>query len=267
MSESRSAAERARSSGYGATTSLLVEVADGIATLTLNRPDENNAIDGELHHALELIWADLAGRDDVRAVLLTGAGRAFSAGGNLDGFRKLIDDKAHRRNMMDRALHLAEEIARFRKPIVAAVNGAAVGLGASIVGLCDIVLMGESAFLADTHVTVGIVSGDGATATWPLLAGLLRAKELILLGERIDAASAVAIGMATRAVPDGELMDQARSIAVRLAAKPAQAMQDTKRVLNLHAQRAMREIMPLSLSLETESFDAPDVRAFLDSRT
>jgi enoyl-CoA hydratase/carnithine racemase len=245
-------------------TGLRVEVEANVATLTLNRPDERNAINEALHAALESVWGELEARADVRAVILTGAGRAFSAGGNLEGFRRLVDDRAVRRFMMDSALALAEAIAGFRKPIVAAVNGPAVGLGASLVGLCDIVLMAERAYFADTHVSVGLVSGDGATSTWPLMVGILRAKEKILLGERIDAATAVAIGMATRAVPDEELMAEARTIADRLAAQPPQALQDTKRVLNLHIQDAIRRIMPTSLAWESESFDAPDVSAFIE---
>ena len=247
---------------------LRVEVDGGVATLTLDRPDANNAIDGPLHRALETVWRGLDARDDVRAVVLTGAGRAFSAGGNLDGFRRLVEDRDHRHFMMESGRALAEQIAGFRKPVVAAVNGPAVGLGATIVGLCDIVLMAqESAYLADTHVSIGIVSGDGATATWPLMAGLLRAKEKILLGERIDATTAVAIGLATRAVPDAELQKAARTLAERLAAQPAQALQDTKRVLNLHVQHAMQAILPWSLAWEEASFDAPEVRAYLDDHS
>ena len=247
---------------------LRVEVAGGVATLTLDRADAHNAIDAALHRALETVWATLDSRDDVRAVIITGSGRAFSAGGNLDGFRQLVEDREHRHFMMDSGRALADEIAGFRKPIVAAVNGPAVGLGATIVGLCDIVLMAEErAYLADTHVSIGIVSGDGATSTWPLMAGLLRAKEKILLGERIDAATAVAIGLATRAVPDAELQDAARVVAERLAAQPVQAVQDTKRALNLHLQNAMQAIMPSSLAWEEASFDSPEVRAFLDAHT
>lgn len=247
---------------------LRVEIDDGVATLTLDRPEQNNAIDGPLHRALETVWQGLAAHDDVRAVILTGAGRAFSAGGNLDGFRRLVEDREHRRFMMESGRSLAEQIAGFRKPIVAAVNGPAVGLGATLVGLCDIVLMAEDrAYLADTHVSIGIVSGDGATSTWPLMAGLLRAKEKILLGERIDAVTAVAIGLATRAVPDAELHDAARTVARKLAAQPAQALQDTKRALNLHMQQAMNAILPSSLAWEEESFDAPEVRSFLDGHS
>ena len=247
---------------------LGVEVRNGVATLTLDRPEANNAIDGPLHRALETIWRTLAGRDDVRAVVLTGNGRCFSAGGNLDGFRQLVEDHEHRSCMMAAGRALAEAIADFRKPIVVAVNGPAVGLGATIVGLCDFVLMGEErAYLADTHVSIGIVSGDGATSTWPLMVGLLRAKEKILLGERIDAATAVSIGLATRAVPDLTLQDEAQAVAARLAAQPAQALQDTKRALNLHMQHAMQAILPSSLAWEEASFDAPEVRAFLDRHT
>lgn len=242
---------------------LRCDVTDGVALLTLNRPDELNAIDGPLHEALEHVWRFLDADEGVRAAVLTGAGRAFSAGANLDGFQRLIDDRAHRRSMLDAGLRLVEAMAGFAKPIVAAVNGPAVGLGVSMVGFCDIVLMAPDAYLADTHVSVGLVAGDGTAATWPLLSSLLRVKEAILLGERIPAARAVEWGLATRVCAAETLLTEATGLAARLAAQPAQAVQDTKRALNRHIQRSVREVLPFALATESSSFDTQDVSRIL----
>src|ERR1700730_7049038 len=160
-----------------------------------------------------------------------------------------------------------DAMAEFPTPVGAAVNGPAVGLGCSVAVSCDVVLIAESAYLADTHVNIGLVCGDGGAVAWPLLMGLLKAKEYLLTGDRIPAAEAVALGLANRVVPDDQLMPEALALAHRLARQPAQAIQETKRAINLHLQAAIAMVVPFALSAEAESFATDDIRQTIEKFT
>lgn len=140
----------------------------------------------------------------------------------------------------------------------------AVGLGCTLAVLCDIVLIADDAYMADTHVNVGLVAGDGGAVTWPLLMSILRAKEFILLGERIPEDAAIQYGLANRTVPGDRLLEEARTLAHRLADQPQQALRDTKRAPNLHMQNAANMVLPFALSAETESFASEEVRRLAD---
>ena len=153
---------------------------------------------------------------------------------------------------------------RCRIPVVAAVNGPAVGLGCSVIALSDVVYMAESAYLSDPHVTVGLVAADGGPLTWPLHTSLLLAKEYAFTGDRIPAARAAEIGLANHVCPDGEVLPAALSAAHKIAALPRQAVEATKRVLNLHAERAVLATIDFAMASETESFDTPELRANID---
>jgi enoyl-CoA hydratase len=153
---------------------------------------------------------------------------------------------------------------RCRIPVVAAVNGPAVGLGCSVIALSDVVYMAESSYLSDPHVTVGLVAADGGPLTWPLHTSLLLAKEFAFTGERIKAARAAEIGLANHVVPDGEVLDAALAAAKKIAALPRQAVEATKRVLNLHVERAVLATIDFAMAAEAESFDTPDLRANID---
>jgi enoyl-CoA hydratase/carnithine racemase len=250
---------------YAPTPHLLVEADGPVTVLTLNNPEMRNAFLADMHEALQEIWQHLAIDASVRAVVLTGAGAAFSAGGNIPDFIRIYEDPEHRRNSLRGARRLMDAMAEFPKPVVAAVNGAAVGLGCSIAVTCDLVVMAESAFLADTHVNVGLVAGDGGAATWPLMMSILRAKEYLLLGDRIPAVDALRLGLANRVVPDDQLMTEALALAHRLAAQPPQAVQETKRALNIHMQHAIAMVAPFALSAEAESFSTDDVRRTIET--
>lgn len=249
---------------YAPTPYLLVEHDGPIATLTINNPDMRNAFTEEIHEAMQEIWWHLARDQSVRAVVLTGAGKAFSAGGNIPGFIKDYEDQEHRRASLQGARRLMDAQAEFPKPVVAAVNGAAVGLGCNVALACDIVFMAESAFLADTHVSIGLVCGDGGAVFWPALMGLLRCKEYLLTGDRIPAAKALELGLANRVVPDADLMAEARAFAVRLAEQPPQAVQETKRALNMHMQDMIARVAPFALSAEAESFGTEDIKRTIE---
>ncbi|KKC25211.1 enoyl-CoA hydratase/isomerase family protein [Sphingomonas sp. SRS2] len=233
---------------------VLVESDGPIRIVTLNRPEVRNAVNPKISDALADIWRELGRDRDAAVVIITGAGRAFSAGGDIPTFRTGIDDREVRRFNMREAQRLAEAMASSHLPVIAAVNGAAAGLGCSVVSLCDIVIMSEKAFLVDPHVSLGLVAGDGPVASWPLMMSLLRAKEYLLTGERIPAADALALGLANRVVPPEQLMEEAMNFARRLAKQPRQAIQDTKRALNLHLIQAIRQVMPFALATESESF-------------
>lgn len=252
---------------YAPTPHLLVESDGPVTTVTLNNPDMRNAFLDDMHEAMQEIWGHLAADHSVRAVVLTGAGPAFSAGGDIPGFIRSYEDPDHRRHSLRGARRLMDAMVEFPKPVVAAVNGPAVGLGCSVAVNCDIVLIAESAFLADTHVSIGLVCGDGGAVAWPLMMSLLKAKEYLLTGDRIPAAEAVALGLANRVVPDGELMGEAIALARRLAAQPPQAVQETKRALNLHLQAAISLVAPFALSAEAESFATDDVRRTIEKFT
>src|SRR5258708_5398056 len=144
---------------YSPTPELLIETDGPIAVLTMNNPDARNAFTDALHHALREVWLHLAEDDSLRAVVLTGAGKAFSAGGDIPGFIRSYEDPDHRRLSLRGARRLMDAMAEFPKPVIAAVNGPAVGLGCSVAITCDLVLMAESAWFADTHVSIGLVAG------------------------------------------------------------------------------------------------------------
>ncbi len=243
---------------------LLVEDRDGVKVVVLNRPENFNAVDTELHGALAGIWRHLAGDQTARAVVLTGAGSAFSAGGDMPMLQRLREDVAQRRIMIEEARQIIREMLEFPLPVVAAVNGPAVGLGCSLALLCDIVYISHTAYLADPHVAVGLTAGDGGAATWPLLTSILRAKEYLFTGERIPAATAVTLGLANRCIDADQLMPEALALGERLAALPPQAVRTTKRALNIHLLRAAEGVLEYALAAEHDSFSTPEHRAIVD---
>lgn len=242
---------------------VLEDLGDGVIQVTLNRPAELNATNHALHEALIHVWAHLEAID-ARAVVLTGAGSAFSAGGDM-AHLKACRDPALRRPEIDGAGHLVRAMLACQLPIVAAVNGPAVGLGCSLAALSDIVYMAEGAFLADPHVAVGLTAADGGAPMWPLLMSMLKAKEYLLTGERIPASVAVQVGLANHAVPLADLLPRAHEMARRLAKQPPQALRSTKKALNMHAQRAIAGVLEYALSEEFISFDQPEHQAIVDT--
>jgi enoyl-CoA hydratase len=249
------------------TGTITLETDQAVRVVTLNRPDHANAVNNPMHSSFARIWDELAEDPDARAVVLTGAGdKFFSAGGDLvQWLENFVENPVSRRAGMRDARRIVRDMVDFPLPIVAAVNGPAVGFGCSVAVLCDIVLMSDRSYLADTHVASGIVAADGGSLAWPLLMSLLKAKEYLLLGERIPAPLAVELGLANRVVPHEQVKEEARLLAHRLAALPPAAVQDTKRALNLHLQRAMTGILEYGLSAESETFTTPEHRAAIDA--
>jgi len=249
---------------YGLDPILKVEAEGPIRVITLNDPEKLNAMTDPLHEALVDVWPKIMRDEEVRAVVLTGAGRAFSAGGNIPGFIKNYEEVPYRRAGMRTARLLVDHILGCHVPVIAAVNGPAVGLGCSVIALSDVVYMAESAYLSDPHVVVGLVAADGGPLTWPLHTSLLLAKEYAFTGDRISAGRAVEIGLANHVCPDDDVLPAALATAKKIAALPRQAVEATKRVLNLHVERAVLATIDFAMASETESFDTDDLRQNVD---
>jgi enoyl-CoA hydratase len=247
------------------TTALPDEIeisgSGAIRVVTLNRPDKLNAANAAMHTGLARLWGELADDPDLRVVILTGAGRAFSAGGDVDWFDEIATDPAVReRVVLKEGREIVMNMIDFPLPIIAAVNGAAVGLGCSLAGLCDIVLMSDRAFFADPHVSVGLVAADGGSVVWPLLMSILHAKEYLFTGARIGPDDAIRLGMANRIVPGESLLDEAHVLAEQIAAQSLPALKGTKRAVNMHLRRAAQGVLEFALAAESETFLTPEHR-------
>lgn len=237
---------------------LTVEEDGPVRIVRLNRPQTYNAIDRAMHHDLVEVWSRLEADPGARAVLLTGTGRAFSGGGDLDMVNAVHTDEVLREEIMRETRALILAMVDFRLPVVAAINGPAVGLGANVALMTDVVLMAEDAYLADPHVSLGLVAGDGGAAMWPVLASPIKLKEYLLTGDRISARAAEAMGMATRVVPNDQLLAEGLRVAHRLAGLPAQAAQDTKRAVNMHIASAVAGVIDYAISAETRSITSSE---------
>jgi len=212
---------------------LLVENIGAVRVLTLNRPEKANAADivmqRRILEELEAARAD----ESVRALVLTGAGRAFSAGGDRDILRQMAEGTC---NDMDELGHLTmgaiEAMLALEIPAIAAVNGFAVGYSAGLVALCDVVVMGESAFLSDPHVQYGIAGGPATQMVWPRLCSELAAREILMSGRKVMAPEALRLGLCSRVCPDGKELATALEIAGQFTALPASGIAATKRNFN-----------------------------------
>ena len=243
---------------------LIIDRDGPVAIVTMNNPDMLNAFSDDMHVGMQEIWNHLALDRSVRSIILTGAGRAFSAGGNIPGFIRSYESMDVRREQMRGAQRLQSAMLECPKPMIAAVNGPAVGLGCSVAIGCDVVMIAESAWMADTHVSIGLVAGDGGAVTWPLMMSVLKAKYYLLTGDRISSEECVEIGLATRAVADDKLMEESLILAHRLAAQPQQAIEETKRAVNLHIQAAVQLVAPFACAAEQESFSTDDIKRTID---
>jgi enoyl-CoA hydratase len=241
------------SDAYDLPAELTVTSDGPVRLLTLNRPTELNAVNARLHRALANVWRQLSADPEAAVVVLTGAGRAFSAGGDLTWITSFLDDPAARDESLREGAHIIDELLRFPLPVIAAVNGPAIGLGCSIAVLSDIALIYDRAFLMDPHVSVGLVAGDGAAAFWPLLTPVLRSREYLYTGDRIPAQLAVELGLASRVVAAGELLPSALRLARRLAEQPAQALRGTKRVVGMYLAQALAGAVQAGFAAERDT--------------
>jgi len=239
---------------------LSVEADGAVRTVVLNRAAELNCVNENLHWGLANVWRQLAADPAARVVILTGAGRAFCAGGDLGWITTFLDDPIARDESVREGAQIIEEMLRFPLPVIAAVNGPAVGLGCSLALLCDIVLISHTAHLADPHVAVGLVAGDGGAALWPLLTPIMRSREYLFTGDRVSAAAAVELGLASRAVAPDDLLPAARTLAERLAGQPDQALRGTKRVVNMYLSQVLAGAMQAGFAAEVVTMQSDEHR-------
>ena len=255
---------------------LLVDIAGGIATVTINRPEVFNATNNVLHAELTRIWRDLDADPAVRVIVVTGAGdQAFSAGGDLNdiGFRAGLSDQERFEATM-RVMKEAEAIVygmvNCEKVIISAINGVAVGAGLAIALMADISIIAEEARLTDGHARLGVAAGDHAAMIWPLLCGMAKAKYYLLTCDFIDGREAERIGLVSKAVPRADLMPTATDIARRLADGPQHALRFTKKALNQWLRLGGITAFDYSLALEMLGFfsSAPGegARAIMEKR-
>lgn len=250
---------------YGMPDEIEVTAEGPLRIIALNRPESLNAVNDALHSGLAELWTKLSDDPQVRAAVLTGRGKAFSAGGDFTYLKELRDDRALRAKTIRHGRELVLGMARCRVPVISAVNGPAVGLGCSLVALSDVVYMDPAAYLADPHVQVGLVAADGGPLTWPLQISLLQAKEFALTGTRISADRAVGLGLANHVVDDP--VAEATACAKKMMELPQQAVESTKRMLNIHLERAVLASLDYANMAEDLSFQTDDFRATIDRLT
>jgi enoyl-CoA hydratase len=243
--------------GYGSFGSFSTDwPAAGVLRLTLQAPNLN-AIDSECHRQLAEIWP-VADRDPrVRAILVRGEGKAFSAGGSFDMLDELVSDHGARQRTMTEARDIVYNLINCSKPVVAALHGPVVGAGLAIALLADISVAARSARIIDGHTRLGVAAGDHAVICWPLLCGMAKAKYYLLLCDAISGEEAERIGLVGACVEDDELESHSLSIASRLAAGSQEAITLTKSALN-NWYRMMGPAFDASLAMEFFGFAGPD---------
>lgn len=241
-----------------------------VLEITMNLPETLNAVSEVMHEELARVFVDVSNDPDSDIVVLTGAGTAFSSGGDIKWMQSSIDDP-----------HLFERIAReakqtiytlldCEKPIIAKVNGHATGLGATIALFCDVIFASDTAKIGDPHVCVGLVAGDGGAVIWPQLIGYARAKEFLMTGDLMSATEAARIGLINHVAPRAELDEQVNAFAARLAGGATKAIRWSKMTVNIGLKQLAHSIMDASLAYETLSNITSDhqegVNAFREKR-
>jgi enoyl-CoA hydratase len=256
-------------------STLLIEQDGRLLSVMLNRPESLNSVGGGLHEQLEEFWTVVRRDSSVGAVLLTGAGRAFCAGGDVKGMagsanggdRSVVQGVS---SVLAGAKSLVANMLEVEQPIVAAVQGYAMGLGATIALCSDVVIAAEDAILADTHVSIGLVAGDGGAVIWPLLLPINTAKYYLMTGDRITGKDAERLGLVLRAVPAENLQAEAKAVAQRLADGPSMAIRFTKTTVNKILRERLNLLLDTSLILEAATLQSDDHReaatAFVEKR-
>ncbi len=238
--------------------------AEGVLRIVMSAPGRLNAADAAMHRDLSRVWLTVDQDPEVRAVIVRGAGDAFSAGGDLDLVEAIADDFATRVQVMREARDIVYNLVNCAKPVVSAMAGPAVGAGLVVGLLADVSIAGRSARIIDGHTRLGVVAGDHAALVWPLLCGLAKAKYHLLLCEPLSGKEAERIGLVSLCVDDAELHGTALEVAVKLAAGSQTAIRWTKYALN-NWLRLAGPTFDTSLALEFMGFAGPDVREGLAS--
>lgn len=249
---------------------MQVEVRDRIATLTLNRPELLNAVGARMHTELKHVFRLLADDPRCDVVVLTGAGRAFCAGGDMEWLQEMIDEPAEFDRIIEEGKAIVFSMLELSKPMICRMNGDAVGLGATLALCCDIIVAAEGARFGDTHVRAGLVAGDGAAVLLPYMVGYMRAKEMLLTGQLIGVEEGRAMGLINYVVPAQGLDAQVQLLAQRLAQGPTQAIRYTKIAMNRKLRAYAQEQMDMLMAYESLSNRSADhaeaVRAIREKR-
>jgi enoyl-CoA hydratase/carnithine racemase len=259
------------------TDAVLYEAdAEGIVMLTLNRPELRNPIsDAEMIEALLAALERLESDASARVAILTGAGKGFSSGGNIQemkpgGTLNAGSPTRTRANYKRGIQRLPLAFAALEVPVIAAVNGPAIGAGCDLTCMCDLRIAGESARFAESFVKLGLIAGDGGSWLLPRVIGWSKAAEMALTGDMIDAAEALACGLVSQVVPDAELMDAARALARRIAANPSHAVRMTKRLLWEGQRSDLATLLEMASAMQAAAHTTNDhaeaVDAFLAKR-
>ena len=243
---------------YAAYTHLRFDrPSDGVLLVTLDDPERLNATGADMHLQLSQVFRTIDADPTVRAVVVTGAGRAFSAGGDLDWIAEQVGDYTQTIRVMKEAGDIVRTMIDCDTPIVSAINGVAVGAGLAVALLADISIINEDAKLTDGHIRLGVAGGDHAVAIWPLLCGMAKAKYYLLTADFLDGREAERIGLVSKAVPADEVLPTALGVAEKLAAGPVDATRMTKRALNHWLRQALPNF-EASLAYEMINFLGPD---------
>ena len=231
-----------------------------VGEITLTRPELLNRFDTALHRDFTELLLELRGRRDLRAVVLASTGKCFSAGGDFELMLAARADINVRTALVDEGRLMFRLLADLALPVVVAMQGDAIGLGATVALACDAIVASRTATVSDPHVAIGLVAGDGGCVVWPAAVGLLRAKRYLLTGDRLTAEDAWAMGLVTDLVDGpGDALPAARALAARIAALPPLAVQGTKRALNRVVEQRAGEVLDLSFALEGDSMASDDL--------
>ncbi len=241
-----------------------------LLTITLNRPDAMNAVNLAMHEELAQVFVFAAAGPYSDVIVLTGAGRAFSAGGDLDH----VKHNAENPHLFDEEVRLAKRIVfamlDLDKPLVCRLNGHAVGLGATLALFCDVIFAAETAKIGDPHVAIGLVAGDGGAVIWPQRIGLCKAKEYLLTGELVTAKKAEEIGLVNHCLPVAELDAAVDAFCAKLLAGSRNAIRWTKVLLNMELKRVATAVIDAGIAYEAVAQRSPDhregVQALIEKR-
>ncbi len=224
-----------------------------------------NAVDAVMHDELADLFVDLQRDPDSDLIVLTGENKAFCAGGDFDWFDRQISDPRTFRDIAYDAKRIVSTLLDLEKPIIARLNGAAAGLGATIALLCDVIVADDTARIGDPHVKVGLVAGDGGAIIWPQLIGFARAKELLLTGDLLTAKEAAAMGLINHAVPAGELDAKVAEIAGKILGNPRWAVRWTKTTANIALKQLMVSMTDAAVAYEAMSNMTADRKEAVDA--
>jgi enoyl-CoA hydratase len=228
-----------------------------VLTVTMSSPPMN-AVEPEMHAELARVFLDISRDHETEVVVLTGEGRAFSAGANIKRLLATAGDTSTHAKTIKEGVSIIASLLDLPKPVIARINGDAVGVGATIALFCDISIASEKARIGDGHVVAGMSAGDGGAIIWPHLVGYAKAKHLLLTGDLISAPEAERIGLITRSVPPETLDEVVYSLAERLAASATTALSATKLALNMFLKEEIASKLERQLTVEMETMKSPD---------